>query len=64
MEVPLFSLNVSENGGLIKGDAHESSKHTRDITQEKKAVFLFSFLFSLHTDGPEPETYTVSIKFT
>jgi hypothetical protein len=25
--VPLSSLNCSENGGVIKGEAHKSSKH-------------------------------------
>ena len=27
IEVPLSSLNCSENGGVIKGGAHESSNH-------------------------------------
>ncbi len=64
--MPLFSLNVSENGGLIKGGAHESSKHT---PQRLFFSFLFFFLSIERktvtlTDGPEPETDNVSIKFT
>jgi hypothetical protein len=57
MEVPHFSLNVSKNGGLIKGGAHESSKHAPH--RRKRLFFLFLFFFlSIErktvscTDGP------------
>ncbi len=67
--MPLFSLNVYENGGLIKGGAHESRKYTPHRRKRMLFSFLFFFLSierktATLTDGPEPETYTVSIKFT
>ncbi len=37
MEVPLFSLNDTKEGGLIKAGDHRSSKHT---SQETGAVIL------------------------
>jgi hypothetical protein len=67
--VPLFSLNVSEHNGLIKGGAHESSNHTPHRRKRLFFSFLFFFLSIERktvtlTDGPEPETDNVSIKFT
>jgi hypothetical protein len=45
MEVPqLFSLNVSKNGGLIKGGAHKSSKQAPH--RRKRLFFSFFSFFS------------------